>query len=66
LTVIDIGFNLDDEFARLIGGVAFKLLATRQHHLTQLITVTEDRDSRGGPPAEYRAQQRPLRATRGF
>jgi hypothetical protein len=47
----DIGFKLDDEFARLIGGVAFKLLATRQQRLSPLITVTEDPESKGGPPS---------------
>jgi hypothetical protein len=47
----DIGFKLDDEFARLIGGVAFKLIATRQHLLKPLITVTEDRESKDGPPS---------------
>ena len=47
----DIGFKLDDEFARLIGGVAFKLIATRQHLLGPLITVTEDPESKDGPPS---------------
>jgi hypothetical protein len=46
----DIGFRLDDEFARIIGGVAFKLLATRQHRLSPLIVVTEDPESKDGPP----------------
>jgi hypothetical protein len=47
----DIGFKLDDEFARLIGGVAFKLLATRQTRLTPLIAVTEDSNSQDSPPS---------------
>jgi hypothetical protein len=45
----DVGFKLDDEFARLIGGVAFKLLATRQPRLSPLIAVTEDPESGDGP-----------------
>ncbi|SAL29662.1 hypothetical protein AWB69_02375 [Caballeronia udeis] len=45
----EIGYELNDEFARMIGGVAFKLLATRQQGLASLITVTEDPESKGGP-----------------
>jgi hypothetical protein len=48
----DIGYELNDEFARMIGGVAFKLLATRQRELGKFITVTEDPESKGGPPSE--------------
>jgi hypothetical protein len=44
------GGVLNDEAARMIGGVAFRLLATRQPELGQVITVTEDPESKGGPP----------------
>jgi len=48
----DVGYELDDEFARKIGGIAFKLLATRQRALGKLIKVTEDPDSKDGPPSD--------------
>jgi hypothetical protein len=44
----DIGYELNEEFERIIGGVTSKLLATRQRGLARLITVTEDPESKGG------------------
>jgi hypothetical protein len=48
----DIGYELNEEFERIIGGVTSKLLATRQRGLARLITVTEDPESKGGPPSD--------------
>lgn len=38
----DVGFQLDDEFARRLGGVALLLLATHQPELSRYVTVTRD------------------------
>ena len=42
-------FELDDEFARKLGGVVLLLLATAQPELSRYITVTRSDESR--PPA---------------
>jgi hypothetical protein len=48
----DSNFKLDDEVARSIGGLVFRLLATAQPELTPLITVTDHPDGKNPPPSD--------------
>jgi hypothetical protein len=47
----DEDFKLDDEFARKVGGLVFKLLATHQSELKPYISVTPHPDSLDRPNA---------------
>jgi hypothetical protein len=48
----DSNFKLDDEVARSIGGLVFRLLATAQPELTPLITVADHPDAKNRPPSD--------------
>src|SRR5471032_714426 len=48
----DSDFKLDDEVARSIGGLVFRLLATAQPELTPLIAVTDHPDAKNPPPGD--------------
>ncbi|WP_156393402.1 hypothetical protein [Burkholderia sp. Leaf177] len=48
----DSNFRLDDEVARSIGGLVFRLLATEQPTLTPLISVTKHVDAQDPPPSD--------------
>ncbi|MGV7245465.1 hypothetical protein [uncultured Caballeronia sp.] len=48
----DSNFKLDDEVARSIGGLIFRLLAAAQPALTPLITVNRHPDARDAPPSD--------------
>jgi len=48
----DSDFKLDDEVARGIGGLVFRLLATAQPELTALIVVTDHPDAKNPPTGD--------------
>ncbi|MGA7814744.1 hypothetical protein [Caballeronia sp.] len=48
----DSNFKLDDEVARSIGGLVFRLLATAQPGLTPLITVRDHPDAKNPPTSD--------------
>ena len=48
----DSNFRLDDEVARSIGGLVFRLLADARPALIPLITVTKHADAQDTPPSE--------------
>jgi len=48
----DSNFRLDDEVARSIGGLVFRLLAASQPELTPMITVTKHADAQDTPPSD--------------
>ena len=48
----DSNFGLDDEVARSIGSLVFRLLAASQPGLTPMITVTKHADAQDTPPCD--------------
>ena len=48
----DSNFRLDDEVARSIGSLVFRLLAASQPGLTPMITVTKHADAQDTPPCD--------------
>ena len=48
----DSNFKLDDEVARSIGGLVFRLLAASQPELTPMIKVTKHADAQDTPPSD--------------
>ncbi len=61
----EMGFDLNDEQARIVGGVAFKLLATYQTELGPYVHVTPDPASAQDPPGRSTRRSVSVRARAG-